>query len=90
MLFFRRRIEVMTALLDRAVTELKKRSDREQDEIARDILARIGEPQARAQASVLGRGRAVMSFSDPHDDMINILTEEDIAEWYSEPNRSNP
>jgi hypothetical protein len=72
----------MTALLERAVAELKKRTDREQDDIARDILARIGEPQTRARASVLGRGRAVMSFTDPNDDMINILTEEDIAAWY--------
>jgi hypothetical protein len=74
----------MTTLLDRAISEIKKRSDREQEDIARDILARIREPVAQAPGSVLGRGRAVMSFADPNDDMINILTEEDIAARYAE------
>ena len=80
----------MTTLLDRAVAELKKRPDHEQDLVARDILARIGEPLAREQATVLGRGRAVMSFADPNDAMIDILTAEDVAEWYREQHPANP
>lgn len=80
----------MNTLLDRAISEIKKRSDREQEDIARDILARIGEPLAQAPGSVLGRGRAVMSFADPNDDMINILTEEDIAAWYRDQDPANP
>jgi hypothetical protein len=74
---------VMTALLDRAIAELKKRADREQDDVARDILARIGEPQARAHSSVFGRGRSVLKFVDANDDLIDILTEDDIGEWYA-------
>ena len=72
----------MTALLDRAVTELKSRSAREQDEIARDILARIGAPHAGAHASAFGRAKGVLRLTDPHDDFIDILTAEDIAAWY--------
>jgi hypothetical protein len=76
----------MTTLLDRALSELKKRSDREQDDVARDILARIGEPLVRAQTSAFGRGRAVIRSSDPNDDFINLLTEEEIASWYADDN----
>lgn len=74
----------MTALLDRAVTELKSRSAREQDEIARDILARIGEPNAGPKGSVIGRGKGEVSRVHADDDLIDLLTDEDIAEWYKD------
>jgi hypothetical protein len=80
----------MTSLLDRAVTELKKRSDREQDDIARDILARIGECYPATRASAFGRGRAVIHLTDPNDDFINLLTEDDIAAWYSDGDPAKP
>ena len=72
----------MTALLDRAIAELKKRSDREQDDVARDILARIGQPQSCTPSSAFGRGKSVLRLTDPSDDLIDILTDEDIAAWY--------
>ena len=74
----------MTALLDHAMTQLKKRSDREQDDIARDILARIGEPRSVAPSSAFGRGKSVLQLADPNDDLIDILTDDDIAAWYAD------
>ena len=74
----------MTVLLDRAVTELKKRSDREQDDVARDILARIGEPQAGVQSSAFGRGKSVLQLADPSDDLIDLLTDDDVRAWYAD------
>jgi hypothetical protein len=74
----------MTALLNRAMAELEKRPTQEQDAIARDILARIGEPQAHAQQSVIGRGASVLRFTDPSDDMVDILTEADVHAWFAD------
>jgi hypothetical protein len=72
----------MTALLDRALAELKKRPVQEQDTIARDILARIGVPHGHAPGSLFGRGQSVLQLADPADDLIDLLSEEDIAAWY--------
>ena len=72
----------MTVLLDRALAELKKRPEQEQDTIARDILARIGVPQGHSQVSLLGRGKSVLRLTDPDDDLIDLLSEGDIAAWY--------
>ena len=80
----------MTTLLDRAVAELKKRPDHEQDLVARDILHRIGEPLAREQATVLCRGIGEITRVDPDDDLIDLLSEEDVTEWYANPDPANP
>jgi hypothetical protein len=82
----------MTTLLDRAMTELKKRSDREQDDVARDILARIGEPigRARVQSTVFGRGIGEITRANPDDDFIDLLSEDDVAAWYANPDPVNP
>lgn len=74
----------MTVLLDRAVKELKKRSDREQDAVASDILARIGEPLTGKTSSAFGRGKSVLRLADPSDDLVDILTDEDVALWYTD------
>lgn len=82
----------MTTLLDRAVTELKKRTDREQDDIARDILVRIGTASTHAHPllSARGRGRPVITLADSSDTMIDILTADDIAAWYPDSDPANP
>ncbi len=73
----------MTELLERALRELKKRPDQEQDAIAREIFARIGEARAPAQSSVVGRGKSVLRLLDPSDTLIEIQTPEEIASWYA-------
>ena len=75
----------MTALLDLALAELKKRSDREQDDVARDILARIGGAASCTPSEpVIVQSKTILRLVDPNDELVDILTDADIAEWYSD------
>ena len=74
----------MTDLLDRAVKELTKRSNREQDDVARDILARIGNAAAAPSEPVIGQSKTILHLVDPNDDLVDVLTDADVAEWYSD------
>ncbi len=80
----------MSELLKQAVSELTKRSEREQDDIARDILARIGQPAGHALQSAFGRGRSELALADPEDTLVDILTDEDVAAWYVNVDPANP
>ena len=74
----------MTDLLDRALKELKKRSHREQDDVARDILARIGSAAAAPSEPVIGQSKTILHLVDPNDALVDVLTDADVAEWYSD------